>query len=443
MFYAKRKDEVWKEDIVAFLDNSAEKQQKEFDGRMVYKPEKIVELEYDYIVLMGKKKFESEMLRQLQSIGIEKEKILTYEEFCIMKEPKGMQIYYEREWTGLCSKGKNVLLLSHELSSTGAPIVLLNVALVMKKNGYNPVIMSPVDGPLRQKIVDQGITVVVERVINKNNKFLWEWMVTFDFIWVNTLSFCYLIDDLAETNVPAAWWIHETDISYEIIGMDSMPKKNNRIPVYGVGKRAIESYEKYLNNKNIKNLFYGLPDAREEKRLTFALIGTISERKGQDIFVEAIEMLTEEQRKKAVFQIIGGIVQQYVYDDVVARSKRLSCLSIVGEVSHETMLQMYKNIDVVVCPSRMDPMPVVITEGLMNNKICIASEATGSAGLITDGKNGFVCETNAQSLAEKMGWIIDHKDEMDNIREEARKVYEENFSMNIFEENVLKIIESI
>lgn len=442
VFYKNRKENVWKENVVAFLDNAPEKQGTRLDNRMIYAPEKVKDLQYDYILIMTNHKFFVEINHRLLELGIPQQNILSYDEFLDIQDSteSSMRIYCRGTADEIWSGEKRVLLLSHELSNSGAPIVLLNAALVMQKNGYKPVIMSPKDGALRSEIINHGIPVVIDAWIRKKNTFLWNWMIGFDFIWVNTLDFSYLIDDLSESGVQAAWWLHETDISYEIIGMNKMPKAEKLIPTYGVGERAIGSFKKYLKRTDIQNLFYGIPDKSQEKKLTFALIGSISERKGQDIFVDAIELLTEEQKGKAAFKIIGEAIQQHIYDDIVVRSSQIPCLEIMRPLDHDEMIQMYQNIDVVVCPSRMDPMPVVVTEGFMKKKVCIVSDMTGSAGLITDGKNGLVCEVNAKSLSEKIAWVIEHQEELDSIRDEARKLYEEHFSMDVFEKNIMDII---
>lgn len=450
VFYVKRKEQVWKQQVVAFLDNDPQKQGKCLDNRMIYSPEKIKSLDYDYILLMARDDYCQSMKHQLTEMGINSERILRFDEFCDYEIEREIQIYYSRESYGVLGEPSNrVVLLSHELSNTGAPIVLLNAALIMKKNGFKPVILSPKDGPLRNEIIANGIPVMIERHIAKKNVFIWEWLMLSTFIWVNTLDFSYLIDDLEETGVPAVWWLHETDISYQIIGMSKMPKGRNIIRTYGVGKCVIESFEKYLKRKDINNLYYGIPDEYEyikagqrPSKIRFALIGTISMRKAQDIFVDAVTLLSEEQREKAEFKVIGDIVESQAYESLVAKAKALPCFEVMGSVEHKEMLRMYKDIDVVVCPSRMDPMPVVLAEGLMNHKVCIASKATGIAALITDGKDGFVCEVNAESLAIKMAWIIEHKSELDCIQEEGRKLYENNFSMNVFEKNIMGILKS-
>ncbi len=438
-YYGNRKEQIWKNQVVAFLDNDERKQGTMLDGRKIYAPDFIHRLEYDYIVLMARDGYVREMKLQLKRLKIDEIKMIHFDELIELTAENQMQIYYAKNSKGLWKgDGKRVLMLSHELSETGAPIVLFHAALALKKHGFYPVILSPKDGTLRLEIVSLDIPVVIEPMIHKRNDFIWNWMLDFDFIWVNTLSFSYLIDDLSEAGIDAVWWLHETDISYEIIGMDKMPKRKEIIPVYGVGKCAIGSFRKYLHREKISNLYYGIPQMKQ--KICFALIGTISRRKGQDIFIEAIKGLDEAVRDRAEFKVIGSVVEQDVYDEMIQNTAGLDCLEIMGAVDHKEMVKVYKSIDVIVCPSRQDPMPVVITEGLMNGKVCIASDATGSADLIADGVNGFVCGVNADSLRQKIVWIVEHEQELESLRKEARKLYENAFAMDVFEKNVMDIV---
>ena len=94
---------------------------------------------------------------------------------------------------------------------------------------------------------------------------------------------------------------------------------------------------------------------------------------------------------------------------------------------------MYQKVDVIVCPSMEDPLPVVMTEGMMFYKPCIASDATGTAEFIADGENGFVVRAGDPiDLAEKMEWFINNKKNICTMGQAARRVYEENFRMENF-----------
>ncbi len=66
------------------------------------------------------------------------------------------------------------------------------------------------------------------------------------------------------------------------------------------------------------------------------------------------------------------------------------------------------------------------------------------ASLIDDGKNGFVfVSEDANALSEKMSFIIKHPDCMNRIGDTARRLYERNFSMDVFKSNFLRIMDDL
>ena len=114
-------------------------------------------------------------------------------------------------------------------------------------------------------------------------------------------------------------------------------------------------------------------------------------RKGQDIFCNAIRLLKPEVRQKAAFLFVGKAADKSLksavdalvedYPDTVFYRKRLERPEIKSLMDQCTC---------VVCASRDDPMPTFVTEGLIFGKPSIVSEHTGTAGLVTEGVDGFV-----------------------------------------------------
>ncbi len=436
-YYENRKEDVLQQEVIAFLDNNPSKQGRRMDNRLIYSPEKVLDLKYDYILLMGKEEYCDDMRWQLLQLGVERDVILQFEEFCNYNPQKEMRIYYTIDNGNVFGNAdKRIVILSNELSAGDTPRVLLNAGIIMKKNGYFPVIVSPKDGSLRHLAVKNGISVIIEKNIHKNNLCIWEWMTTSAFVWVNTNYFNYLIEDLEESGVKAAWWLHNDDFR----GIAKIDKRKIHIPIYGLGIDTVKSINNYFKGGGT-NLFYGIPDQRREKRLCFAIVGRICIHKGQDIFVDAVRRLSKECRDQAEFKIIGDIEEQHLYDEIISKMSDDACIDMIGSIDDEELSKLYQNIDVIVCPSRKDTMPMVVAEGLMNHKICVVSSATGWAEVITDGQDGFVSEIDAEHLAEKMSWIINHQEELESICDAAGKLYKKYFTMEVFEKNILNILE--
>lgn len=78
-------------------------------------------------------------------------------------------------------------------------------------------------------------------------------------------------------------------------------------------------------------------------------------------------------------------------------------------------------------------MSMSTIEGMMFEKLCIATDMTGIAEYIDDGKNGFVVKANdSNKLAECMSWIINNRRKWEPIRKEARKTFENEFILERF-----------
>ena len=114
---------------------------------------------------------------------------------------------------------------------------------------------------------------------------------------------------------------------------------------------------------------------------------------------------------------------------------------MLGLLTREEIYGIFPHIDVVVCASREDSLPIVMTEGMMFGKVCITTDATGTADFIRDGENGFVVPAgDDQALKEKMEWILYHRDRLADIGRNARKTYEQYFSMDVFGANLEKAL---
>lgn len=79
--------------------------------------------------------------------------------------------------------------------------------------------------------------------------------------------------------------------------------------------------------------------------------------------MEAVRENWEKWEKNAEFWIIGSISEK-----LRKQYEKLKALKILGEMDHEELMGIYPEIDIVVCPSRNDPLPVVLAEGMMNKK---------------------------------------------------------------------------
>lgn len=371
-------------------------------------------------------------------------------------------IYYPN--VKINDSSKSVLLVSHELSRTGAPIVVLDTAKVFIKKGYFVTVISLKDGPLLQEFLDIGVPVIIMndmryvQYLNSETTHFFDKMDldvfvnNFDIIFMVTATLYNFVRRYFNTNKRIYWWIHEGSETYNILG-SKMPKViTNNIKVICGGNYAVNQLNTngYIYYPYVLN--YGVydeckkPNYKTNDIITFMLAGTICTRKGQSLLLDAIEKLSYEEFKKTKFIFIGDCYDNDITGYEIKRkienySRKYDNIKLLKSVSRNQLYELYKEIDVLVIASYDDPMPVVGTENFMFGNICLVSNCTGTSYYITNKNNGFIFKTgDSDDLKDKISYIINNRDCLSEIRKNGRKIYDNYFTINIFEKNIMKLV---
>lgn len=344
----------------------------------------------------------------------------------------------------LSSNSKKVLLVSQELSWTGAPMALLNLAKHLQKKDNEVFIFSLIDGPLRSEFENINIPVKVFNFFNYNKLQVLPFIKQFDFAIANT-CISYEFVKFFEDEIPLIWWIHEAKT------LESYVKKNKNFRktlkkaknIY-VGTTYTKSFiEKY--NSNVSQLTYFLDefdryDFEKTSKMNFSIIASIDERKAQDVVIDAIFQLPQVYLDKVEFNFIG--IGATFYQKLKEKTKNTKEIKWHGLIKNkEEYRQKLSQTDVLICVSRDDPDPIVVTEACMLGIPCIVSKNVGQCEYINDFENGFIVETeNSSALAETIKKIVDNRDLLDKIGENAKEIYQKNYTKEIFDKRLTSIL---
>lgn len=363
---------------------------------------------------------------------------------------------YDKRKKGNKSSGKIVLLVSHELALTGAPVALYYFAKSLKDKGDHPVIICRSDGGLTADIVKDEIPVIIYPQTYTSN-LIEKIAPLFDFVVANTIVSYPVINMLSDKDIPVVWWIHEAVVSYSDEVLLQLPNTvATNIHVYCGGGYAKKVLLDYRNMYSPKELLYYVPEIKDNTttqfhlentagKIVFAIIGMQELRKGQDVLVDAIASLSEEIRNQALFVFIGKRCNEYIYERVQDICNRYpENTRHIEELTQEQLHAFYEQMDCLVCASKDDPMPIVVTEAMMLSKTIICSENTGSAELLREMNSGLIYYNNSYiELAEKITYVINNIQELDEIRNNARSTYDKYFSKQVFDMNVKDVIDDI
>lgn len=436
--------------IVALLDNDARKQGGILDGIKIIAPTDIIYKSFDAVFLLSL--HIKEMREQLLELGISAEKIFTYDDIAIILK-KQLPRAEIKIWGDFRRTRKNwqdcradIALVSHELTYTGAVIALYQVAQILVRQGLNIFLVSLCDGPMRQKFMGLNIPVLIDHNLRVCTFVDIPWIRYCRLLFVNTMTFYALFRNHC-ISVPIIWWIHESEMIYfgrqcELLN----DKASDGVFVYTVGKYARTPFLKRCPNWSVQGgLLFGIEDFYmlnshyQQNRFIYAVVGVVSKRKAQDLFLQAVQNIPNDIRKRCEFWIIGNNEEPWALD---LSKLEIEGVRYFGTVNREQIQDIYRKINVLVCCSRSDTMPIVTVEAMMNHIPCIVSDHVGTMEFISHGVNGFTYPVmDVEKLSELMTWCYEHQNELRLIGDNARKVYESKFSLESLQGNLFKILQ--
>lgn len=358
------------------------------------------------------------------------------------------------------NKGKDVLLISHEMSLTGAPRALMNMAIILKQSGFNPYIFALRGGGLCEEAEKAGIPVIVDLYTLLSMLYLdsaesqesSDFFKSFPVAIFNTMECITMFPTIKNWPAHKLGWIHESAESYRGLTREEFEKHLSGFEdIFIVGNHARANARSLTPMADsFKNLNYGVEELDERKinkrekfddsRLHLIMAGTLEERKGYHILARAVKLLTPEERSLIKVHCAGGDNAQWVKDELIGVGDDVIVLE--GCLKHSQLIDLMEVCDALICPSLDDPMPIVCTEAFQLKIPVLTSSKTGTASYISEGENGFVVEANSpQDLADGLRKLLRNKGKLPEIGKRGYKIYEDNFSMKVFKKSILDIFD--
>ena len=343
-----------------------------------------------------------------------------------------------------------ILLLSQELTLGGPPIALFHTAMVLRKRGYEVVYASMIEGPLKDKLLENDISVVVDENIQIATMEEIDWVNSFSMIICSTVNFHVFLSE-RNMNIPVIWWLHDARFFYDGVDKEVINKINpDKLKIVSVGPVPKKAIVEFLPNIVCDELLYGVADIEEktdgkwdDNVTRFITIGFLEDIKGQDLLVQAIARLPGRIRRSSKFYFVGHN-KTFFGEMVQKESAAFEEIEFTGSVERKEIHELLNLSDVLICPSRQDSMPTVAAEAMMHSVPCMVSDVTGTAAYIQNNEDGFIFESeNVQELAEKIEWCVKNRNELRHMGQRARKIYEKVFSMRAFEERLMEIVDEM
>ena len=186
----------------------------------------------------------------------------------------------------------------------------------------------------------------------------------------------------------------------------------------------------YFDNSNITNTkiekLYKLLNLNSEK-FKILLPGRLTRWKGQEMFIEAINLLKKKYKKENIQIIILGSHQgrKVYFKKLISLVDKYGIKKDVHFLEHYNEMPVVYYISDLVVSSSIEPEAFgrISVEAQAMRKPILASNHGGSKETILNGKSGFLFDNNnPDSLAENLNKLIEmDKDKLQSIGNEGRK----------------------
>ena len=367
-----------------------------------------------------------------------------------------------------------VLYISHSSGISGAEHCLLTLITKLRKNSFNPVVIFPSHGPLKEKIQDLGVKTYISR-------FDW-WIKSQNHVGTMDDKLRSRVEDIANiidlekpdvihTNtsviwegaiaaairrIPHIWHLHEK--------LEEHPTLKSYLPlplVYRIidflSYKVIMASDAVRNNfsdiipsNKLKTIYNGIDVKKFQSAESCSLrhelgladdtqivlsIGTIQKEKGYDTLLQ-VASLTIKANKKIKFIIAGAGTLEAV-DDLRQKVKKLHLRDSVYYLGfRDDIHEILKGSDLLVISSLTEAFPLAALEAMAAGKPVIATDCGGLREMIVDGETGFILPVNdSEGLCRKILEIATDNDKRLDIGEKAFKRVSLHFNADDYANN--------
>jgi len=358
-------------------------------------------------------------------------------------------------------ESKSVLLICHEMTKTGAPVLLLHIAKHLAKNGWDVHVITKLSGPLIPEFSVFSRVYVVKHpnAFKSRLEFLAEQGV--EHAIVNSVASGDWTPFIKQAGMEIVTLVHEMANVIDVLGLipnAEIISRNSDFLVFPSNyvRESFESVTKIqCESRIITQGLYLKPDVYPDKafaksrlRDKFKLrknttiiinVATGNYRKGFDIF---IEMAAKEQGKEFIWV---GDYDARLYNSATENypAEKLSNLRLPGYLdSKEELFELYAGSDVLALTSREEPFGSIVLEAFSSGlPVAGFSGAGGFQDIVKTSETGWLAaEFTPDSMLMAINSLVDDEDLYLEISENARSV-SERFDFSFYVKSIFDLYE--
>lgn len=181
---------------------------------------------------------------------------------------------------------------------------------------------------------------------------------------------------------------------------------------------------------------------RINKINNIGFVGSLIYRKGVDVLIDSLNKVMDNNKNIKMYFVINDNINKEIEEKLKNIEKKFEERIIVFKnLNEKQMIEFYDNTDLVIVPSRHDPLPTVIMEAISRGTLVVGNNVDGIPELLNNNKNLLFNNLDEKNLAEFISKIIKMNEE--TINKTTQNLYDyakEKFSSREKVDNVNKLI---
>lgn len=375
-----------------------------------------------------------------------------------------------------------ILYVSHSPYMYGAESCLVTLVQYLDKDKFEPVVVVPDEGPLKERLAAAGVRTylyraqwwarnenrinledgdgrtrvkdlvgIIERerpdIVHSNTSVIWDGAVAAKL-----------------TGTRHIWHIHEILRGHPSItpllplpllykSLDYLSEK-----VVVVAAEVGAELTGLIAAEKLCTIHNGIDEARYSSapdrslRLELGLkpddlvaltVASIRKYKGIDTLVEAASQV--RQRGAKVKFVIAGTGPKENLAELKEKADRLGLKEDLFFLGHRTDVpRLLAGADLFVLPSLQEAFPLVVLEAMASGKPVVATDCGGTTEMIAEGRSGFVVPVQAPDiLAEKIMEIVSDPEQLGVMGSNALARFNEKYRAKIFARNFEAVYQNV
>lgn len=192
-------------------------------------------------------------------------------------------------------------------------------------------------------------------------------------------------------------------------------------------KAPLEAISNGIDFKIFDNSKSG--DFREKWNLgekVILFVGRVAHEKNLINLINSFD-LAFEKHPDAQLLIVGDGPQREEFSLYASTRKSSGNIIFTGAIAHDELVHsgVFNAVSFFATSSETETQGITVLEAQANGLICVGVSEGGIINLIEDGKNGFLVPAgDIEKMAEKMVYILDHKNELSSMEAAAKEMVE-------------------